>query len=231
MTNSYHSSLRYSLTLSTYLLTFYVIGGNMLQLQVHRSLPAFFRRWKLSNYDFHKMIQIRETHRVPIGISDFAELASPNNNYNFVDKTLLIKEFFDSGEKASLITRPRRHLKSTNLSMVQHFCAESVFGKTTKGLFDSLAISKVDEGKYMSYQGQYPTIYLSFIDIKDGNLKVVKERVKMLIRSCYNDHADVLLKSDRLPSYKKKIITNVLNNSVSDIFILDSLKLLSEYSF
>ncbi|MCB9348866.1 MAG: AAA family ATPase [Lewinellaceae bacterium] len=39
----------------------------------------------------------------------------------FVDKTLLIKEFHENGDKVLLIPRPRRFGKTLNLSMIEHF--------------------------------------------------------------------------------------------------------------
>jgi len=57
----------------------------------------------------------------PIGVDDFKELVSQENNYLFVDKTLLIKEFLDYGVKVSLIIRPRRWGKTLNMSMLRYF--------------------------------------------------------------------------------------------------------------
>ena len=79
--------------------------------------------------------------------------------------------------------------------MIRYFCADCVLGKSTKGLFDSLEIAKVDAGKYLKMQGQFPTIYLSFKDIKNCDFEGIKERIKRLIASCYKDHAKILLRS------------------------------------
>ena len=53
-----------------------------------------------------------------------------------VDKTLMIKEFFE-GQKTSLVTRPRRFGKSLTLSMLQHFFTAKVAGES---LLDYLMI-------------------------------------------------------------------------------------------
>ena len=47
---------------------------------------------------------------VSIGAQDFAELITKNNFY--VDKTNFIKEWWDSDDKVTLITRPRRFGKT-----------------------------------------------------------------------------------------------------------------------
>lgn len=57
--------------------------------------------------------------KLQIGVSDFKELIE--GNYYFVDKSLIIKEFMDSGAKAILTLRPRRFGKTLNLSMLRYF--------------------------------------------------------------------------------------------------------------
>ena len=54
-----------------------------------------------------------------IGIENYKELIS--REYYYVDKTLLIKELLDKGEKVNLFTRPRRFGKTLALSMIQTF--------------------------------------------------------------------------------------------------------------
>jgi hypothetical protein len=53
------------------------------------------------------------------GNSDFKYIVG-NGGY-FVDKTLLIKEFYENGDHVLLIPRPRRFGKTLNLSMIEHF--------------------------------------------------------------------------------------------------------------
>ena len=57
--------------------------------------------------------------RIPIGIEDYREMIE--NNYYYIDKTLLIKEVWDSRSKVSLITRPRRFGKTLGLSTIRRF--------------------------------------------------------------------------------------------------------------
>ena len=47
---------------------------------------------------------------VAIGVQDFSTLIE--NNYFYVDKTLFLKEWWDSGDSVTLITRPRRFGKT-----------------------------------------------------------------------------------------------------------------------
>ena len=56
---------------------------------------------------------------LPIGQSDYREIITRNQFY--VDTTLLLKELLDSGSLVSLIVRPRRFGKTTNLTMIRYF--------------------------------------------------------------------------------------------------------------
>ena len=56
---------------------------------------------------------------VAIGIQSFEKLRE--GNYFYVDKTDFIREWWDSGDDVTLITRPRRFGKTMNMSMVESF--------------------------------------------------------------------------------------------------------------
>ena len=53
---------------------------------------------------------------IPIGISDYRKLRQ--NDYYYVDKTLMIKDFLERKSQVTLITRPRRFGKTINMSMM-----------------------------------------------------------------------------------------------------------------
>ena len=57
--------------------------------------------------------------KVAIGIQSFEKLRE--GNYFYVDKTDFIREWWDSGDDVTLITRPRRFGKTINMSMVESF--------------------------------------------------------------------------------------------------------------
>lgn len=52
---------------------------------------------------------------VAIGVQDFS--TSIENNYFYIDKTSFIKEWWENGDSATLIARPRRFEKTLNMSM------------------------------------------------------------------------------------------------------------------
>ena len=56
---------------------------------------------------------------VGIGIQSFDKIRE--GNYFYIDKTHFIKEWWESGDDVTLITRSRRFGKSLNISMVHQF--------------------------------------------------------------------------------------------------------------
>ena len=151
-------------------------------------------------------------YKIPIGVDNFQELVT--GGYLFCDKTAMIAEFFSKGEKVTLITRPRRWGKTLNMSMLQHFLASEVNGVNTAGLFDELAIAKVEEGKYLKiYQGKYPVIMLSFKDVKAGSFEGAYNAIYELIREIY-DLFVYLLKSKNLTELQLEKFNGILKKKI-----------------
>jgi len=64
---------------------------------------------------------------VGIGIQDFSTIIE--NHYFYIDKTLFIKEWWESGDSVTLITRPRRFGKTLTMSMVEQFFSTMYAGR------------------------------------------------------------------------------------------------------
>jgi hypothetical protein len=127
-------------------------------------------------------------YKIPIGVDNFHELVT--GGYLFCDKTAMIVEFLSKGEKVALIVRPRYLGKTLNLSMLQHFLASEVHGVSTAGLFDDLAISKLEGSRYIeTHQGKYPVIMLSFKDVKSDSFEGAYNAVYELISTIYSSMA------------------------------------------
>ncbi len=145
-----------------------------------------------------------------------------------VDKTLMIKEFFE-GQKVSLITRPRRFGKTLNMSMLHHFCASEVEGKSTVGLFDAFAIAREDSGRWIEYQGKYPVIFISLKDVKESSYSKTIEKIRDLVKKLYREHVAqlALIKetSDR------DLFNQYLNGLTNDQSLETALSFLSEFLF
>src|SRR5437868_2900020 len=105
---------------------------------------------------------------LPIGADQFGKII--RKKLDVVDKSLFIQEVIDDPSEVILITRPRRFGKTLNLSMLQHFFAKEVGGKSTEDLFDGLQIMQAGEG-YLHHHRKYPVIFISFKEVKNDNFK------------------------------------------------------------
>ncbi len=120
---------------------------------------------------------------VGIGLQDFGDVIKKNCFY--VDKTSFIKEWWESEDSVTLITRPRRFGKTLNMSMVNQFF--SVEYAEQGELFHGLSIW--EEAKYRELQGIYPVINLSFANVKERNYQAAKDRICQLITDLYTKNS------------------------------------------
>ncbi|WP_426711458.1 AAA family ATPase [Cetobacterium sp. SF1] len=151
--------------------------------------------------------------KLPVGIDDFKEIIE--NNYYFIDKSMLISELLDKKSKVTLLPRPRRFGKTLNMSMLNYFFNIENSSKN-KELFKDLAIYNSDQ---MKYQGEYPVIYISLKDIKVNNWDLCLNKIKLLLEEEYSKY-DLILEDNRgsqensllelskflYEKYKKKVI-------------------------
>lgn len=119
---------------------------------------------------------------VGIGIQDYAEIIE--NNRFYVDKTSFIKKWWESGDKATLITRPRRFGKTLAMSMVEHFFSVKYAGRDD--LFEGLSIW--EEEYYRGLQGAYPVISLSFAIVKETDFRTTSYRIRQLLMKLYEQN-------------------------------------------
>ena len=118
---------------------------------------------------------------VPVGIEDFERII--NEDYYYVDKTMLIEELLINRAPVTLFTRPRRFGKTLNMSMIKYFF--DVKNKDeNKTLFENL---KISDSKYMSEQGKYPIIYISFKDLKSKNWEGSIFKLKNQLKDLYKE--------------------------------------------
>ena len=136
---------------------------------------------KLKELTGKEVEEMRDKKPLPIGIDDFKTIIE--EDYYYVDKTKMIETLLDDGAKVTLFTRPRRFGKTLNMSMLNYFFNLKKKEENRK-LFENLYISK---SKYMSQQGEYPVIYLSFKDIKALNWEKCYYLTRRLIGYLYNE--------------------------------------------
>ena len=116
---------------------------------------------------------------VGIGHQDFEQLIT--NDYFYIDKTKFIKEWWESGDFVTLITRPRRFGKTLTMSMTEQFFSVKYAGRGE--LFQGLSVW--EDEKYRELQGTYPVISLSFANVKENSYEKVRYRICQVLRDLY----------------------------------------------
>lgn len=163
--------------------------------------------------------------QLPIGYDDFRAVIE--NNLDFVDKSLFIKEIIDDKTtQAIVITRPRRFGKTFNLSMLHYFLASEVRGKSTKNLFDELEIFKCGN-EYQQHKGKYPVVSITFKDIKQSSFESGLEKFNELIVRTYDQH-HYLETSNKLTETQKRLYRTILRGEANQSQLENSLQFLIE---
>lgn len=125
--------------------------------------------------------------RIELGHSDFKKFIE-SNNY-FVDKSMLIYDFFNKGAYVSLMPRPRRFGKTLNLSMIEHFF--DIQKTESKQLFTDFEIVKHKEF-CNQHQNKYPVINISLKGVKYADWQTCYDKFKTEIYSLYSNHIYLL---------------------------------------
>lgn len=160
---------------------------------------------------------------VGIGIQRFNEIRE--NDYFYIDKTAFIKEWWESGDSVTLITRPRRFGKTLNMSMVEQFF--SIDYADRKDLFEGLSIW--EEEKFCKLQGTYPVINISFANIKERSYEAARKKIYRVLIDLYIKFS-FLRDSDALTGTDKVFFDKVLTDMSDDEATL-ALHQLSNYLY
>ena len=159
--------------------------------------------------------------KLGIGHDDFAVVRESNNFY--VDKTNFIREWWESNDKVTLITRPRRFGKTLNMSMLENFFSLQYAGRGD--LFEGLSIWRSEQ--YRELQGTYPVIFLSFANVKKASYKEARKKIGYTIERLYNRH-EFLMEGTFLNEKEKQFFKDV-RADMEDYIATSSLGALSEY--
>lgn len=156
---------------------------------------------------------------LPIGVSDFRVAC---DQYYYIDKTMMIKDFLDERPIVSLFTRPRRFGKTLTMDMLRTFFEKSE--ENTARYFVDKKIWSCGE-EYRRYQGKYPVIFLTFKDVKCETWADTYDLLSKLIRQEFRRHSELAL-SEKItnPDYYQKII----NTQASENDYMMSLMYLSQ---
>ena len=167
-------------------------------------------------------------HTVGIGKQNYESLIMSDCFY--VDKTYFIKQWWESQDDVTLITRPRRFGKTLNMSMLNCFFSNKYMNRAD--LFEKFEIWTYE--KYRKLQGTYPVINLSFADVKDDNFKNAKNSIISVISDVYRTHS-YLIETDEITDAEKGVFkaldaysnnTNI-NKEISEDVICRAIKNLS----
>lgn len=162
---------------------------------------------------------------ISIGKQDFASLREYNCFY--IDKTDFIKEWWNSQDDVTLITRPRRFGKTLNMSMVE--CFFSVKYAKRLDLFEGLSIEK--NAGLRKLQGTYPVLFLSFAAVKTNTYENARRQICSLIASLYDENM-YLLNGDTLNEREKKrfqAVTPEMNDADAVMALQNLCLFLSKY--
>ena len=161
---------------------------------------------------------------VAIGIQDFSTIIE--NNYFYIDKTAFLKEWWDSGDSVTLITRPRRFGKTLTMSMTEQFFSLEYAGRSD--LFESFEIWKNKE--YRKLQGTYPVISLSFARIKERDYEKTKQKMCEILRNIYIKFS-YIKESARLTDADRAYYDRMLAEDIRETDATSSLYQLSDFLY
>ena len=163
--------------------------------------------------------------KIAIGKQSFEDIRKKDCFY--IDKTDFIKDWWESADDVTLITRPRRFGKTLNMDMLKCFFSNQYEGR--KELFKGLDIWKDEE--YRELQGTYPVIFLSFAGIKQTEYSKAVTMIKNEITDIYNKY-DYIMKSDLYNNNEKiqfKSVWPDMSDEIAQKAINDLSNYLSRY--
>ncbi len=136
-----------------------------------------------------------------LGISDYKKIIE--NKYSYIDKTLLIQELSFNAE-VSVIPRPRRFGKTTNLSMLYYFFSNREEDNTH--LFQEYKIWNPDcldrlGRSCQSLMGQFPVIFMTLKGINQDNWEDAYKKIASCLAIEFEKHRFLLeaISSDGKP--------------------------------
>ncbi len=156
---------------------------------------------------------------ISIGRQDFEKIRINNNFY--IDKTDFIREWWESEDDVTLITRPRRFGKTLNMSMLEQFFSVDYAGRGD--LFEGLSVWQ--EEKYRRLQGTYPVIALSFAKVKETSYQEARKKICRILSDLYRQF-DFLWNSEKLTPREKELYQAV-SDDMEDYVAAESLNALS----
>lgn len=161
---------------------------------------------------------------LPLGTDSFLKLRE--NDFYYVDKTLLIKELLTNWSEVYLFTRPRRFGKTLNMSMLRCFFDIGMDTSENRTFFDGLAIT--DEAELCEkHMGKYPVIFVSLKEINCLDFPAARKKLAEILHFEIERH-QYLIESTTLSDYDKKTYLDMLecksdDDIESNLYVLSKL--------
>ena len=196
-----------------------VLGGKIQSPRLD-TIEALKKLLYLSKDDKEEKASPRE---ISIGNQDFKTIIE--NNYFYMDKTMFIKEWWESGDIVTLITRPRRFGKTLNMSMVNYFFSNAY--KDSGALFEGLEIwNNMD---YRRLQGQYPTIFISFASVKGNTYEMARAQIVQEIVSLYRSNQYLI--EEKFITDKDRKYWELVDYDMTDAVASNAIKFICELMY
>ncbi|MCD7735512.1 MAG: ATP-binding protein [Lachnospiraceae bacterium] len=160
---------------------------------------------------------------VAIGIQDYQTIIEQDCFY--IDKTDFIREWWESKDCVTLITRPRRFGKTLNMSMTEKFF--SLKYAERGDLFEGMSIW--NDEKYRSMQGTWPVIALSFAAVKETDFATAKIRINQIIERLYIEF-EFIRDSDRMTDRDRRAFDRI-STDMPEVYATYALNQLSDYLY
>ena len=157
---------------------------------------------------------------IPVGVTDFKELRS--GHFYFVDKSMFIADVMRSGAKVTLLPRPRRFGKTMNLSMLHRFLD---LREDNHALFNGLAVAQHED--VMAQLGAWPTIFISFKDIKYTNFQDCQDALAQLMARLFKEHKADIMRAEP-EDLEEVIVESILRGEARPAHLQSALATLTE---
>ena len=147
---------------------------------------------------------------ISIGKQDFLYLRE--NNYFYIDKTDFIRQWWESADDITLITRPRRFGKTLNMDMLRTFFEKTADDNSQ--YFTNKRIWQQGE-RYTKHQGKYPVIFITLKDVRARNWSTAFDMLKFVIRTEFARHKE-LLNSQAVSLTDQAIYNKIIMDTARD---------------
>lgn len=166
---------------------------------------------------------------LPVGVDNFEKIM--NEDYCYIDKTMLIKELLDLKGEVNLFTRPRRFGKTLNLSMLRYFFEDTGDGEKNarnRELFQGLKIMETGE-EYVRQMGKYPVMNLTLKSARQENFEMAYYMMQSEIASEFDRHRDIIEKGkERLTLKEYELYLEIADEKADEKQVRGALKLFSK---